>query len=312
MDTAERAIEVLRGGGIVIFPTDTAFGIGCRIDHQLAVDRLFDLRQRQRTHATPVLVSNISMALPYLNMPSSIVRHLMQTYWPGALTIVSACNKDMVYSPIRGGGDSIGFRAPDHDSIRRIIDEVGVPILGPSANFHGHLTPYSTEDLDPELLKKVDFILEGECKKKSVSTVVDCTTFPCTILRAGAIALRAQDLASITLLRIDTRERDSVEVEVAWDNHVKKRTSRRHGSLSQAVLPLIEEALADVGLKPEDIDEIQVETGPGSYTGLRVGIAVASALSTLFHIPINGKPAGSVIDPVYPNEKYITGIAREK
>ncbi len=180
----------MKQGGIVIFPTDTAFGIGCRIDKPKSIDRLFAIRKRPLTQATPVLVSSIDMALPYLDHPKDIVRRLMETYWPGALTIVSACKKDLLYSPIRGNGETVGLRMPDHETALRIIEGVGVPILGPSANFHGKQTPFRFEDLDPELTKLVDYVVQGACTVGLASTVVDCSVTPCRILRQGAVSLK--------------------------------------------------------------------------------------------------------------------------
>ena len=185
----QKVIEVLKNGGIVIFPTDTAFGIGCRIDDEKTVDRLFTIRKRPRLQATPVLVSSIGQALPYLDCPSDIVRHFMKTYWPGALTIITPCKKNKIYSPIRGGGETIGIRMPDHSDILTVIAAVGVPILGPSANIHGEKTPFLFKDLDPVLVRQVDFVLKGICKEKVVSTVVDCSVDPYTIIRQGAVLL---------------------------------------------------------------------------------------------------------------------------
>ncbi len=129
------------------------------------------------------------MALAYFDSPSDIVRRLMTEHWPGALTIVANCKKDLIYSPIRGGGDTVGLRLPNHTVPLAIIEAVGVPILGPSANFHGEPTPYTEQDLDPELVKLVDLVVQGECALKQASTVVDCSVEPYKILRQGAVKL---------------------------------------------------------------------------------------------------------------------------
>ena len=188
-DETQKTIKILKTGGIVIFPTDTAFGIGCRIDDEKAVDRLFEIRKRPKTQATPVLVSSIEQALPYLHSPSDIVRHFMETYWPGALTIITLCKKNKIYSPIRGGRETIGIRMPDHSDILTVIAAVGVPILGPSANIHGEKTPFSVDELDPRLVEQVDYVLPGTCTKRQVSTVVDCTTDPYSIFRQGVVRI---------------------------------------------------------------------------------------------------------------------------
>jgi L-threonylcarbamoyladenylate synthase len=183
-------VEIVKNGGIIIYPTDTAFGIGCRIDNHAAVDRLFKIRRRPIEQAMPVLVSSIEMALSYYLDASDVVRRLMKDYWPGALTIVARCNKNYIDSPIRGGGKNIGLRMPNHPIILEMIKRVGVPILGPSANFHGDPTPYSTADLNPELVKLVDCVVPGECTVKQASTVVDCTVNPYKIIRQGAVILK--------------------------------------------------------------------------------------------------------------------------
>jgi L-threonylcarbamoyladenylate synthase len=179
--------EIVRNGGIIIFPTDTAFGIGCRIDNPAAVDRLFKIRRRPAGQAMPVLVGTREMALTYYLDPSDVVRRLMKDYWPGALTIVAPCRTNVIDSPIRGGGKNVGLRMPNHPAILRIIEEAGVPILGPSANFHTEPTPYSAADLNPELVKLVDYVVPGECSVRQASTVVDCSVTPYKILRQGAV-----------------------------------------------------------------------------------------------------------------------------
>lgn len=189
MYNAPEAMNILNNSGIIIYPTDTAFGIGCRIDRPDAIDRLFKLRKRSPVQAVPVLVCSKKMALAYFDNPSDVVRRLMDKYWPGALTIVASCNKEFVYSPIRGGGNNIGLRMPNHEITLSIIRGVNVPILGPSANFHGIPTPYRQEDLDPELVKLVDLVVPGTCSVGNESTVVDCSVDPYVIIRQGAVQL---------------------------------------------------------------------------------------------------------------------------
>lgn len=186
----EKAVEIIKQGGIVIFPTDTAFGVGCRIDDEKAVARLFEIRKRPLEQATPVLFDSVERVREFVLPFSPDVEGLMKKYWPGALTIVLDCIEKNVPSLVRGGGKTIGVRVPDHEMIRQLILEANVPILGPSANFHGEKTPYKFEALDKELIKLVDFVLEGETKGESlISTVVDCTNSPWKIVRQGAVNL---------------------------------------------------------------------------------------------------------------------------
>lgn len=184
----DKAVSVLQKGGIIIFPTDTAFGIGCAVDNVDAVERLFHLRNRPHTQATPVLIDSIQMAREYYqSVPEKVQEELMQKFWPGALTIVLNAQTEKIPELVRGGTDTIGLRIPNHPVTLEIIKKLGKPILGPSANFHGDKTPYTFEDLNPELVKLVDLIIDGECTTKEASTVIDCTVIPWKILRQGAI-----------------------------------------------------------------------------------------------------------------------------
>lgn len=185
-----KAIDILKNGGIVVFPTDTAFGIGCRIDDKKAVQRLFEIRKRPKTQATPVLVDTVTMAQQYVRrIPQEVIDKLVEPFWPGALTIIFPCKRESVPALVRGGTDTIGVRIPNHAITRSLIRGVGIPILGPSANFHGKKTPYTFDQLDKELLKQVDCVIKGKCSLGNVSTVIDCSQKPWRVVRQGAVSL---------------------------------------------------------------------------------------------------------------------------
>ena len=190
-DQLKKAIEILRDGGIVIFPTDTAYGIGCRLDDERAVRRLFKIRKRPITQATPVLVDSIEMAKRYLEIiPYDVEEKLIKPYWPGKLTIILDCIIVKVPSLVRGGGQTLGVRLPNHELITKIIQELGVPLLGPSANFHKETTPFKFKDLDPKLVRLADYVLEYDSNSdKTVSTVIDCSSVPWKIVRQGAVKI---------------------------------------------------------------------------------------------------------------------------
>lgn len=190
MTTIHEAIKIINQGGIGIFPTDTAYGIGCRMDNKEAVKRLFRVRRRSIDKATPVLVSSIEMAQKYLEpIPEKVKTQLINKYWPGALTIVLPCKTEKILSLVRGEGSTLGVRMPDHNITLSLINGVNVPLLGPSANFAGEKTPFTYEDVDKELIKLVDFVIEGKTKGKKASTVIDCSISPWKILRKGAIKI---------------------------------------------------------------------------------------------------------------------------
>lgn len=183
----ENTVEVLKKGGILIFPTDTAFGIGCRIDNDLAVKRLFEIRRRPENKPTPVLVDSIQMAEKYTDELPHDVHKLMEKYWPGGLTIVLKSSKGNVSPLVKGGLNTLGLRMPNHPSLLSVISQLGVPIIGSSANFAGERTPFKRREIDQRLINLVDYIMEGEAKGMQSSTVIDCTKKPWIILRHGAV-----------------------------------------------------------------------------------------------------------------------------
>lgn len=187
MNEIQKGIEILKNGGIVIFPTDTAFGIGCRIDKESSIEKLFEIRNRPKTQAVPVLFDSTKMLEDYVEEIPEQVQNLMQKYWPGALTIVLPCKTDKVPALVRGGGLTLGVRVPNNRIVLELIKGVRAPILGPSANLHGKETPYRFEDLDPDLVRLTDFVIEGETSEGNVSTVIDCSVKPWKILRQGAV-----------------------------------------------------------------------------------------------------------------------------
>ena len=187
----KKAIDVFRDGGIVIFPTDTAIGIGCRIDNKKAVERLFRIKKRQKNKPMLVLVDSIEMAQEYWqSIPLGVLNKLIKKYWPGSLTIILYCNKVRVQDLVRGKGNTLGIRFPNDPILQRIINGVGVPIIAPSANFSGEETPFSIDDVNPELVKLADYVLNKKTgKKQAVSTVIDCTVEPWKIVREGAVRI---------------------------------------------------------------------------------------------------------------------------
>lgn len=183
-----KAIKIVKDGGIIIYPTDTAFGIGCRIDKEESVRKLFKLRKRPDEKAVPILVSSINMARMYSGLSGESLK-LAKKYWPGGLTVVVK-SEPTVPSIVRGGGETIGVRMPNHNTTLELIRRVGVPIVGCSANFAGGKTPYKISDLDPELIKLCDFVMNGRCSAKTASTVVSINQNKVTVLREGAVKIR--------------------------------------------------------------------------------------------------------------------------
>lgn len=186
-----KVVEVFKKGGIVIFPTDTAIGIGCRIDNKEAVERLFKIRKRPENKPMLALVDSVRMAQYYLLPISQEVKDkLIKPYWPGKLTIVLKCDTNKVPSAVRSGRNTLGVRLPNNFKLLELIRGVGVPIVAPSANFSGEKIPFKFEDVSSKLINMVDYVLKGDEKLgDNISTVIDCSVEPWKIIRNGAVSL---------------------------------------------------------------------------------------------------------------------------
>jgi L-threonylcarbamoyladenylate synthase len=189
-----KAASVLRRGGIVIFPTDTVYGIGCRFDDQKAIERLYQIKNAPKDQPFPILVSNINQ-VKQLAKVTGLAQKLIDKYWPGALTIIfpgsstySKPGSEQLCEPGLNT-EKIGFRMPNSKLVLDLINEVGVPIIGTSANFHDQKPPKSFVELDPRIIQLADFTIKGRCQKGIQSTVIDATSGPPKILRQGAIRI---------------------------------------------------------------------------------------------------------------------------
>lgn len=185
----EQATTILKQGGVIMYPTDTAYGIGGRVDDAQAVSRVVNIKGRPDNKPMPILVSDITMAREYADRISPDVEALMSKYWPGGLTIVVPVKSGKVVSAVTGNTDKIGMRMPSQIELLEIIKQLGVPIIGSSANFSGHKTPFSVSELDPDLIGRVDLVVKGACGGNLASTVIDTTARPWKILRQGKVVV---------------------------------------------------------------------------------------------------------------------------
>lgn len=185
MGNLRQAVEVFKRGGIIIFPTDTVFGMGCRIGDGKAIKRLYKIKKRGKGKPTHILVKDFEQANKY-GLFNSQSKKLTQEFWPGPLTLVVEA-RNTVPNLIRGLDDTIGIRQPNHKMANELIAAVGEPILAPSANFTGDTPPTRFSEIDKNLTKLVDYVLNFDCGGGEVSTIIRMTNDNHLLLREGAI-----------------------------------------------------------------------------------------------------------------------------
>lgn len=175
----KKAARVLKNGGVVIFPTDTVYGIGCIYNNKEGLQRIYKIKNRPQSIPFPILVSSIDQAKSIADM-NSLATSLAEKYWPGGLTIIVKSKES---------GDKIGIRMPDSKYVKSLIEKTGEPIIGTSANFHGQKSVANFELLDYKIIKLVDYVLKGECEKGIESTVVDTTGEKIKVIRQGVVKI---------------------------------------------------------------------------------------------------------------------------
>lgn len=178
-----RAVEVLRRGGLVGFPTETVYGLGADATDSAAVDSVFKLKGRPATNPLIVHVLDPAMAAKLSSDWSERASLLADAFWPGPLTLV--VNKDdSVPDVVTAGGNTVALRSPAHPVARALLKAFGGPLVGPSANPSGYISPTQAEHVRhhfPDLL-----VLDGgACSVGIESTVLRVE--PLEILRPGAI-----------------------------------------------------------------------------------------------------------------------------
>lgn len=179
--------QLLREGKVGLFPTDTIYGICCRMDSKLCVERVFDIKKREKKKPFLILASSINQVREYADLSSKKSIKLVDRYWPGPLTVVLKAKEDKVLSQVRSGGATVALRIPDYPELTEIISEINIPLIAPSANLSGEDAPKEYTQVNKDIVDAVDFVVLGECKMKKPSTIVDCSRDDIEILREGAI-----------------------------------------------------------------------------------------------------------------------------
>jgi L-threonylcarbamoyladenylate synthase len=179
----DAAVQALRDGDLVAFPTETVYGLGANAQNPAAVARIFEVKGRPTTH--PVIVHLV---------PESAMR-MGDRFWPGPLTIVMP-RAPHVHDIVTGGQDTVAIRVPAHPMAQQLLKAFGGGIAAPSANRYGRLSPTRAEHVRDELGEAVRVILDGgECQVGLESTIVACEGQDVRLLRPGAVT--ASQLRSV-------------------------------------------------------------------------------------------------------------------
>ena len=181
--------KVLKGGGVIAFPTDTFFGLGANPYNTKAVDKIYSIKGRDPEKPLLLLIDSILKLDDLAEEISEASAKLIESFWPGPLTMLFK-PKHTIPKNITTG--LIGIRQPGNSITRKILAGLNYPLTAPSANISGEDPTTTAEQVKDRLGNKVDLILDaGICRGGEPSTLVDTTKTPVRLVRAGAINFKS-------------------------------------------------------------------------------------------------------------------------
>ncbi len=184
-----RAAEIIKRGGLVAFPTETVYGLGADAFQPMAVARVFEVKRRPFFDPLIIHVAHSNdLERLVLKIPPG-ARKLMEQFWPGPLTVV-LLKKEDVPDIVTAGLPTVAVRMPRHPMALNLIKLAGSPIVGPSANPFGYLSPTTAGHVQEQLGRQVDLILDGgPCEVGVESTIISFSEKEPRLLRPGGVPL---------------------------------------------------------------------------------------------------------------------------
>jgi L-threonylcarbamoyladenylate synthase len=182
------AAQIVNDGGVIAFPTDTLYGLGAGIRHVKAVERIYEIKGRDFSKPILLLGADVESLLPFIIDVSKVAQRLMDSFWPGPITLVFKASKEVPHACL-GGGQTIGVRITDSPIAGALLREVGGLLTATSANRSGEPEPISAELVAESIGDRIDLIVDGgPCEDRRPSTLVNVSGKTARILREGRIS----------------------------------------------------------------------------------------------------------------------------
>lgn len=187
-----RAIDVLKSGGVVLFPTETAYGLAADARNPRAVRRVFEIKGREPEKTPPLIVSDEKMAHEYVQI-DPVLDPLVAKHWPGALTVVGKVGRGLARDVVRKDG-TVAVRVSSHPTARALAKGLGAPIVATSANVSGLSACYSIRTFERQRRAakhpEPDFVIDtGPLPYRKPSTIVSVKKGKVVVLRQGTVRL---------------------------------------------------------------------------------------------------------------------------
>jgi len=181
------AAAILQNGGVIGYPTETVYGIGCNAFDEKAVNRIYDLKHRDKSNALIIIAADIIQISDIVQSIPEQAEKLIDNFWPGPLTMVFEMSKTLKDFPF-GKSKTIAIRIPDCPICLSLLKISGFPIVSTSANISGQPAASKASEVYSYFGKQLDLIIDGgETPSHEPSTVIDITKTPARMIREGAI-----------------------------------------------------------------------------------------------------------------------------
>lgn len=188
----ESAVGILKNGGVLIYPTETCYGLGCDATNKEAVKKIYKIKGREEKKSLPMIVANLIIVKKYFEIKNKSLE-LAEKYWPGPLTLILKVRKDVKIFFSKEGQASAAVRVSSHKIAKALSQKLGKPIISTSANVSGKPPCYNVEEVLEQFKNRKfqsDLILDaGQLKKNQPSTIVKVENDKIKILRAGKLKL---------------------------------------------------------------------------------------------------------------------------
>jgi L-threonylcarbamoyladenylate synthase len=182
------AADLVRRGGVIAYPTDTLYGLGASLRHEQALERIYEIKGRDRSKPILLLVADIAFVLPLVEAVPESARRMMEAFWPGPLTLVFKASQG-VPDICLAGGTTVGIRLPDAPVALALLRELQEPLTASSANLSGGPQPVSAQQVAEAIGPRIDLILDGGPSLDArPSTLVDVSSRRPRLLREGRIS----------------------------------------------------------------------------------------------------------------------------
>ncbi|MDX2164794.1 MAG: L-threonylcarbamoyladenylate synthase [Gammaproteobacteria bacterium] len=224
----DKAVKLLQSGECVGIPTETVYGLAADAANPTAIKKIFKLKGRPQNHPLILHIYNLDQLKDWVEFIPETAKKLMKKFWPGPMTLIFPVKKDILKKPyvktITGNQNTIGIRMPSHPITRKLLKLLGGPVVAPSANKFGHVSPTSAEHVKSEFKHKLKLILDGGQTKLGIeSTIINVTEVPPRVLRPGPLSIaKIKKLSGVNV--VSGKSKKSPRVSGSLKSHYAPRT----------------------------------------------------------------------------------------